>query len=642
MKSNWKINRYRLFFQLGVVAILLYLGGRMFVDKAFIADFEAYCPMGGLQALGSFIVNESLACSMTSMQISMGMLLFVLVALFSKLFCSHICPLGTITEWLGRSGEKMKLNVSISGLADKLLRMVKYLLLLVVFYFTMETSELVCKTFDPYFAVATGYGTDVNVWLASIAIAVLLIGSFFVKMFWCKYACPLGAIMNTFRNVWLFIVIICAYFVMQWIGVQFHFIWALTVLALLGYLREIGVFTTGSTQAVSIRRNADTCIDCGKCDKACVQEIEVSKYDKVNHADCHLCGECTLVCPVDNTLTVSKRKLPLWAMSLIVLAFIGGGILLGNQFEVPTVDLFWGDKDNVENIETFTMEGLKDVKCYGSSMSFVEHVRKVPGVLGAATFVGTNRVQVEYDADRISASDVKRAIFEPAKMRLADPVGQEDSLAIVEVAVDNFFDAYDSFFMSELLKQFEPATIYGFESVYGEPVVVKLFVGTGSFQEEALQKHIEQEEVVFMEEGVKYTEDIAFKVASITKTASKVSVSGFMTRMFRPYDATANNAEQYSDDQTAHFRVKILGYPWNSQMGPHLRNDVARCDTGIVRLKTYYAKEYPVADFTYVKELTDSARVWQQITKDTLTITYTNGMVRQIQNPFSFERFGSR
>jgi len=281
MKSNWKINRYRLFFQLGVIAILLYLGGRMFVDKAFIADFEAYCPMGGLQALGSFIVNESLACSMTSMQISMGILLIVLVALFSKLFCSHICPLGTITEWLGRSGEKMKLNVSISGLADKLLRVVKYLILLVVFYFTMETSELVCKTFDPYFAVATGYGTDVNVWLASIAIAVLIIGSFFVKMFWCKYACPLGAIMNTFRNVWLFIVIICAYFVMQWVGVHFHFIWALSGLALLGYLREIGVFTTGSTQAVSIRRNTDSCIDCGKCDKACVQGIEVSKYEKV-------------------------------------------------------------------------------------------------------------------------------------------------------------------------------------------------------------------------------------------------------------------------------------------------------------------------------------------------------------------------
>jgi len=329
-------------------------------------------------------------------------------------------------------------------------------------------------------------------------------------------------------------------------------------------------------------------------------------------------------------------------MSLIVLAFIGGGILLGNQFEVPTVDLFWGDKDNVENIETFSMEGLKDVKCYGSSMSFVEHVRKVPGVLGAATYVGTHRVQIEYDADRISASDVKKAIFEPAKMRLADPIGQEDSLAIVEVAVDNFFDAYDSFFMSELLKQFAPATIYGFESVYGEPVVLKLFVGSGSFEKENLQKHIEQEEVTFIEEGINYTEDIAFKVTSVKYTAKKVSVSDFMTRMFRPYNATANNAELYSEEELEQFRVKILGYPWNSQMGPHLRNDVAQCDTGIVRLKTYYAKQFPVAEFFYVKELTDSIHVWEQITKDTLTITYTNGMVRQIQNPFSFEKFETR
>ena len=53
-------------------------------------DVEAYCPFGGLQAFGTYLVNNSLACSMSMLQIMMGLVLAVGVILFSKLFCGYL------------------------------------------------------------------------------------------------------------------------------------------------------------------------------------------------------------------------------------------------------------------------------------------------------------------------------------------------------------------------------------------------------------------------------------------------------------------------------------------------------------------------------------------------------------------------
>ena len=130
MAKPKKRNIYRLTLQWTILGLLLYMVVRPFVDKSYVADFEAYCPFGGLQAFSSFLANNSLACSMTTTQIFMGLALLVGVFIFSKLFCGYICPIGTFTEWLGRQGRRFKMNFVVKGLADKLLRVFKYALLL--------------------------------------------------------------------------------------------------------------------------------------------------------------------------------------------------------------------------------------------------------------------------------------------------------------------------------------------------------------------------------------------------------------------------------------------------------------------------------------------------------------------------------
>ena len=133
-----RINYFRLALQWIILALLAYMVIRPFVDTAYTADFEAYCPLGGLQALSGYLVTNNLACSMTSMQITMGIALIVCILIFSKLFCSYICPVGTFTEWLGKLGEKFKMRYTIKGIADRSLRILKYVLLFLTFYFTIK------------------------------------------------------------------------------------------------------------------------------------------------------------------------------------------------------------------------------------------------------------------------------------------------------------------------------------------------------------------------------------------------------------------------------------------------------------------------------------------------------------------------
>jgi len=116
MKKRFKvINWPRQIIQWSVLAFILFLLIRQFLDKSYVADFEAYCPFGGLQAFGSYLLNQALSCTMTTSQIVMGILLFVAILVFSKLFCSYICPVGTFTEWLSKLGKKLKIRITLTG-----------------------------------------------------------------------------------------------------------------------------------------------------------------------------------------------------------------------------------------------------------------------------------------------------------------------------------------------------------------------------------------------------------------------------------------------------------------------------------------------------------------------------------------------
>jgi len=301
--KNNKINWPRLTIQWGVIFFILILFFFPKLTNIDTPDFEAYCPFGGLQALGSYLLNQALSCTMTSAQIVMGVLLFVGVLLFSKLFCSFICPIGTVSEFLGKLGDKLKVRLTIKGIPDKILRSIKYILLFITVYYTLQSNELFCKKFDPYYALASGFDIDVVVLYAIITIAIVILGSIFIRLFWCKYLCPLGAISNIFKFSFFFIAILAVYLILLKFGVEISYVWPLAVASAGGYIIELLGQKSRFFPIAKITRTTTTCTDCQLCTINCPQGIDVASVKTVKHVALSLTGEPIMYPRLNELLT---------------------------------------------------------------------------------------------------------------------------------------------------------------------------------------------------------------------------------------------------------------------------------------------------------------------------------------------------
>ncbi len=621
-----------------IMALLGYMIIRLWVDPNYFPDFEAYCPFGGLQALTSFFVNNSLACSMTETQIFMGVVLAVGAVLFSKLFCSYICPIGTVTEWLGRIGERFHVLFQIRGLADRLLRALKYILLFLTAYFTVTSSELFCKEYDPYYAVVTGFGADVVFWYALIAIIVTVLGSVFIRQFWCKYLCPLGALTNIFTNAVVFAGIMAVYLLLLYFGLDISFVWPLAAMAVVGYLLEATQLKAWLFPAFKITRNADTCTSCGLCDKACPMGLDVATVDVVQHIDCHLCGDCIAVCPVNDTLQINKRNWK-WLPSAATVALVVIGLVLAADFELPTINLEWGKGTPKQNVAVYTQSGLRSVKCYGSSMSFANRMKRVRGVVGVQTYVQSHTVKVFYDSTKIHSEKIQKAIFTPARTLLRKPAEGIAFLNKLELGVDKIFDSYDSFYFSKLLSHNKG--IYGFTSKFGEPVQVTVYFDSSATNPAHIKKTIEAPQVQYTSRGKVYTVDTDFEVVFMKDSLGTVTRRDFITSMFKPFNMVFNGYRKLKKDQ-----LGIYQLPMPQAMNPKLSRSMQMLvshlstDDHVVRFRTLYTDQ-PYAQIFFVKGKVVADSIYSALNKPFLTVHYRNGKIGKVKNPFSFKQPGS-
>ena len=397
--------------------VLVALAAFLLIPGKNPANPEAYCPMGGLQALTTFFVRGSLPCSMSMVQIVMGIVLAASVVLFSKLFCGYICPLGTVQDLLVKLRNVIGwqgIEIKNGSVADKVLRVIKYALLFWIFYMTATASELFCKNLDPYYAVATGFKGEITLWMSIVTVALVLICGFMINMFWCRYLCPLGAISNSLKFWGWIVVLAAAYYVLGLLGVNVPWWLLLALFCIAGYLLEI-LCGRPKLQVLHIMKNDAKCTHCGICNKHCPYGIDVanSRNGAVKSVDCTLCGECTAVCPTEaiHTGVCVKGGRNLGNVVLpaaIAVVLVAVGFWAGDKYELPTINVTWGLEQTMEDgtvkqlvdpsaLEIMEMTGLRSVKCYGSSMAFKAKLEKIRGVYGVKTFVAHHRAEITYD-----------------------------------------------------------------------------------------------------------------------------------------------------------------------------------------------------------------------------------------------------
>jgi len=228
------------------------------------ATLHAVCPFGGVESLYKFFTVGTFVQKVRESSFVLMALVFLLAVLFGPVFCGWVCPLGTAQEWVGKLGRKIfkskRYNHFVPVKLDKVLRYVRYGILVWVIYVTAASASLVFQNYDPYYALF-------SFWTGEVApTAFLILGltlglSLFVERPWCKYACPYGAV--------------------------------------LGLTNLFRVF--------KIRRVAATCRADGACSILCPMNIPVDQVKIVRDHQCISCMECTseAVCPVKETVVFS-------------------------------------------------------------------------------------------------------------------------------------------------------------------------------------------------------------------------------------------------------------------------------------------------------------------------------------------------
>jgi polyferredoxin len=255
------------------------------------AGVEGWLPIASLMNLKVLLVTGKLPRIHPAG--TLLLIAFLAVSLiFRKSFCGWLCPVGILSEYLGRLGRKcFKRNFRLPRWLDIPLRGIKYILMGLFLYVVASMSVTAIRQF---LDSSYGFVDDVKMLnlfrelgiTGAIVLGVLVSGSIIVQNFWCRYLCPYGALMG--------------------------------LVSLASPLR--------------IRRDESLCIDCAKCAKACPSALPVDRLVQIQSAECMGCMQCIASCPAEGALYLSlprRKRVPAWAVAAGVAGLFFGAYCYG-------------------------------------------------------------------------------------------------------------------------------------------------------------------------------------------------------------------------------------------------------------------------------------------------------------------------
>ena len=226
----------------------------------------------GIHAVGSIGI-EALFSGLSRGVINAGLIFWILVfisaLLLGRVFCGWFCWFGgylDLIEW--GIGDKLKIRIPRRVLLY--LGAMPFVALAIKIYSTLLVNWL--QDFPATFAFRLA---DVEPWGGqqtgiSILITLIMFGPVLLFVFgrraWCRYLCPIGALLKIFSSVSL------------------------------GKIRLVN----------------DECIACGKCNRSCDMQVDVmgelETHGEVRSLHCIRCLKCTDVCPTEAIAFSLRRR----------------------------------------------------------------------------------------------------------------------------------------------------------------------------------------------------------------------------------------------------------------------------------------------------------------------------------------------
>lgn len=272
------------------------------------------CPFGGLETIYKYLAGGEFLkrTGISNFVVLTGSI--ILAIFLGRFFCGWICAIGGLQEYTTKLRNiTIKKRFVIPESIDKYLRYLKYILLILILFFTWKLKDMFIRPYDPFASFAhifAGFDELFTKFLIGFLVLILsIILSFFFDRFFCKYLCPLGAFLAIIYKIFPF---------------------------------------------YKIKRDKKTCINCNKCSNICPVNIPVAKLDKVSKAECINCVECVTVCPTKKDTL--KPTIFTFFLKAFLIGIIGLSIYSGTIF-ISRVTGIW--KDEKESLKTILKDGDK-------------------------------------------------------------------------------------------------------------------------------------------------------------------------------------------------------------------------------------------------------------------------------------------
>jgi len=300
-KTKISIFSIRRLIQLLSCIIVLFIGIQFYafvaqLEAGIIPGFErppgveAFLPISALVSLKHFFVTGKINTIHPSALVIFSIICMTAL-IVKKGFCSWVCPIGLLSDILAKFNDlSFKQKVVLPIWADMVLRSIKYGLagfFIWSIFYKMPIQSIEQFIQSPYNQFADikmlHFFTHISN-TALIVILVLILLSFVIPYFWCRYLCPYGAVLGVFSFL------------------------------------SIG----------KIKRNPYNCTNCGRCEKKCPSLIKIRKKESILSSECTACMACVKNCPEKQALGFSLSpgniQLGQTAIALILVFMFSMGI----------------------------------------------------------------------------------------------------------------------------------------------------------------------------------------------------------------------------------------------------------------------------------------------------------------------------
>ncbi len=244
----------------------------LFLFLLYVTDFRnlkgfevsLFLELNPLVAIASFLTSWTLYKGL-----ALSLLIIIPTLFLGRFFCSWICPLGILNQWLSVLWNKRRVSENLEINSYRKVFRWKYYILAVLMVLALfgtlqvgllDPISLVYRSFvisllPAFQKTAFPIYLKQPVFYGGIAISIffilIIVSNRLITRFWCRVLCPLGA--------------------------------------LLGLLSWNSIFR--------IRRDVGKCNDCNKCLQSCQGGCD--PHTELRFTECHICMNCIQECPED-------------------------------------------------------------------------------------------------------------------------------------------------------------------------------------------------------------------------------------------------------------------------------------------------------------------------------------------------------